>query len=511
MSNFISVDFGMQNLKVCYYDGRKMHRVDLEGNQFSMTKASVNAVYYKENDDGKLLRYFFGAKEAENARKYLDPDYVRYIKRELQKEHYSRTFCRNRYQFDALQIITDIFRQIHKKMEEERFDTHVPTILTVPVLFSEAQKKMLMYCAETAGFSVLEIITEPFAALFSEQFFDECIEENDGEEYVMVFDFGASTLDLCLFQISHSSDDVAIRVISSAGISFGGKDITDLLTDYLMEKYKAISNTLILSNQLDKESLQPTFFDTAEEMKNSLYEDEDTPEIDRSFFGNKIVLKRTNVDSILEKNGIWKKINKLITEMLDATDDLDKDDTGLISKVIMTGGTSKIQYFRDKIHAMFDDAELIGDPEELDTIYCAVSSGAIYYALQKNIEVSNSIPMSFGIDIGNGFECVLNRNSFYNLPGKRKQLSRAKLEKKRWKINVYQTITTIREHSDVNLQEILYAGYIQLDPSHYIENGDICIHFKYTDDGLVASTAYANEIKRFIDENILLSTEVRHG
>lgn len=510
MNNYISVDFGMQNLKVCYYDGRKNHRVDLEGNPLSGSKSSKNAVYYKDNDNGNLLRYFFGAEEAEQARKYLDFDYVCYIKRELQKEHYSRTFCGGKYRFTALQIITDIFRQIHKKMEEERYDTHAPTILTVPVVFSEMQKEMLRSCAEKAGFCVQEIITEPFAALFSEQFFDECIDDIDGEEYVMILDFGASTLDFCLFQIRHLSDDIDIKTLSSAGLSFGGKDITDLLTKFLMEKYKAVSESLIQSNRLDEESLGPTFFEIAEEVKNKLYEDEDTPEVERSFYGSKVVLKRTNVDKILESTGIWKQIHKIITEMLEATDELDADDTDLISKVIMTGGTSKIQYFRDKIQTLFEEAELIGDPEDLDSIYCAVSSGGVNYAIQDCAVVSNSLPMSFGIDIGNGFESVLKRNSFYHIPGKRKQLSRTKLEKNRWKIKVYQTIETVRERSNVQQEGILFAGFIQLDPTRYKQDGDICMQFQYTADGLVASTAYVNELKHYIDENILLSTEVQY-
>ena len=134
----------------------------------------------------------------------------------------------------------------------------------------------------------------------------------------------------------------------------------------------------------------------------------------------------------------------------------------------MTGGTSKIQYFRDRVEALFDEAELICDPENLDSIYCAVSSGAINYAVQESATVSNSLPMTFGIDVGNGFEAVLNRNSFFNVPGKRKQLNRSCLEKNNWRIRVYQTmssVASVREHSDVKQEGFLYAGYIQLDPN----------------------------------------------
>ena len=510
MSNYISIDFGMQNLKVCYYDGRKCHRVDLEGNQQSNSKTSKNAVYYKEDESAKLLSYFFGAQEAETARKYLDPDYVCYIKRELQKERYYRSVCNGKYRFSALQIITCIFRRIYEKMTEARFDMNAPTILTVPVIFSEMQKEMLRCCANKAGFDVHEIITEPFAALFSEQFYDECIDEIDGSEYVLIFDLGASTFDFCLLYVQHESDVIEVKTVSSAGISFGGKDITDALAAYLMKKNEELSVSLLKSGRLDELSLQPAYFELAEDLKNSLYEEEDTAEFSRSFYGNKVLLKTTNVDAILDESRIWSKIESVIRDMLDSTDELDADDTDSISKVIMTGGTSKIQYFRDRVEKLFEEADLICDPENLDSIYCAVSTGAIYYAIQENANISNSLPMSYGIDIGNGFEKVLNRNSFFNVDGKRKQIRIDQLVENNWRIKVYQTISSVREHSDVKQEGILYAGFIQLDPNKYSQDGDICLIFKYTKYGLVASTAYLQDLKQYIDESVLLVTEVQY-
>ena len=46
MTKCIGIDFGMQNLKVCYCDGRKIMNVDLEGNQQSQVVR--NAIYYFE-------------------------------------------------------------------------------------------------------------------------------------------------------------------------------------------------------------------------------------------------------------------------------------------------------------------------------------------------------------------------------------------------------------------------------------------------------------------------------
>lgn len=510
MANFIGIDFGMQNLKVCYFDGRKNNRVDLEGNQQSSSKISKNVVFYTENDELILKKYFFGSEQAEEARKYHNPDYIRYIKRELQKEMYSRTVCSGKYTFSALQIITDIFKQIHLKMQESRFDTSASTILTVPVVFSESQKEMLRYCAESAGFSVSEIITEPFAALFSEEIFDECVDEAEDEEFIIMFDFGASTLDICLIKISKDEEYVlSVETIASTGMSCGGKDITDLISNYLINKYSDVADLEIKSGRLDEESKEVTFFEYAEKMKNDLYEEEDTPETTESFYGSKIILKRTNVDKLIESAKIWDKIVKIISDMFDSTDEFDSDDFSVVSKVVMTGGTSKIQYFRDKIEELFDNAEIIGDLEEDDTIYCAVSSGAVNFAKQNGVIVNNSSSMSYGIELNNGFEIALNRNSIYNVPGKRKYISISWLKDNDWKIKVYQTLDYVREHSNTRNVGILYSGFIQLNKEMYPTEEDVVLQLRYTSQGIVAATASANEIKNIIEE-VNLKSEVNY-
>ena len=512
MANFIGIDFGMQNLKVCYFDGRKNNRVDLEGNQQSSSKVSKNVVFYTENDELILKKYFFSSEEAEEARRYCNPDYIRYIKRELQKETYSLSVCSGKYSFTALQVITDIFKQIYLKMQESRFDINASTILTVPVIFSETQKEMLKYCAESAGFSVSEIITEPFAALFSDEIFDECVDEVEDEDFIIMFDFGASTLDICLIKISKDEEDLLlVETIASTGISYGGKDITDLISNYLIDKYSDVADSEIKSGRLDEESKAATFFEYAEKLKNDLYEEEDTPETIESFYGSKIILKRTIVDKLLESTGIWHNIVKIISDMFESTDEFDSDDFSIVSKVVMTGGTSKIQFFRDKIEEIFEEAEIVGDLEDDDTIYCSVSSGAVNFAKQENIIVKNSSSMNFGIELSNGFEIVLNRNSIYNIPGKRKHISIKWLNDNGWRIKVYQTLNSVREHSNTQNEGILYSGFIQLNKEMYPSKEDVVLQLKFTKKGISATTASAIEVKNIIEEDILLKSEVNYG
>ncbi|MDE5771651.1 MAG: Hsp70 family protein [Ruminococcus sp.] len=501
MEKCIGIDFGMQNLKVCYSDGRKNYKVDLEGKQQSDLKLSPNVVYYYENDEGNLSKEFFASMKAEDARRAGSPDYIRYIKRTLQQEKWSTTVCGGKYTFSTEDIITDIFRQIAFKMEEYRYDMTAPAILTVPVVFSEMQKAKLRYCAEQVGFSVREILTEPFAAVFSDEIRDECLDVDDGEEkYVLVFDFGASTLDLCLLGVSEDT----VCSLASAGINFGGKDISDMIAEDLKQKLSETVSELIEAGRIDDAMADFELFELAERMKNSLYEESETPETDDVFFGEKVVLKQVNIDKMLEKSGIWKKIENLTEEMLESVDEgVEVDD---ITQVVMIGGSSRIEWFREKTEDYFEDAELVGDPEEDDFIYNSVALGAINY-VNEEMEIRNSLSMAIGVNFGKGFEIALNRNTFYSAKGKRKQLSVDYLEKNSWKVRIYQTLNNTRR-AKVTDEGVLYAGFFELDSALY-DTESIYIRLSQTKDGLIMETMQMkNDEYEVIEPCLKLRTEV---
>ncbi len=503
MEKCIGIDFGMQNLKVCYSDGRKNYKVDLEGKQQSDLKLSPNAVYYYEDEerDGELSKAFFASQKAEDARRSGSPDYIRYIKRTLQQENWSRTVCGGKYNFSTEDIITDIFRQIAFKMEEYRYDMSAPAILTVPVVFSEIQKARLRYCAEQAGFSVHEILTEPFAAVFSDEIRDECLDVDDDEEkYVLVFDFGASTIDLCLFGVSEDT----VRSLASSGINFGGKDVSDMISGDFKTKFSGTVSELIEAGRLDDAMADFEIFELAEKMKNSLYEESETPETDEVFFGEKVVLKQVNINKMLEKCGIWEKIETLTEEMLESVDE--GVESGDIAQVVMIGGSSRIEWFREKVGEYFENAELAGDPEEDDFIYNSVALGAINY-LNEEMEIHNSLPMSIGVDVGKGFEVVLNRNTFYSAKGKRKQISIDYLERNGWKIRIYQTLNNVRR-AEITDEGVLYAGFFELDGGLY-SSDSIYIRLSQTKDGLIMETMQMKDNEyETIEPCLELKTEV---
>lgn len=502
MKKCIGIDFGMQNLKACYFDGMKKQKVDLEGIQSSAEKLAPNVIYYYENEDGVLSKSFFSSQKANDARKVADPDYIAYIKRTLQVESWKKNICGGKYFVTTEDVITDIFKQIFFKMNEYRCDMSSPTILTVPVVFSEIQKARLRKCAEKAGFHVQEIITEPFSAIFSDEISDECLDCDDEEKFVVVIDFGASTLDICLVGISEDS----IRSLASTGINFGGKDMSDIISNnYLKPKLANTIKEALDCGRFDDDSINFELFELAERLKIELYDELDTPETGKErFFGEDVILKRVNVEKLLEESGIWKKIKTLLDEMLDSIDEgIDAED---VSQLIMIGGTSKIDWFSEKFEDYFSDAELIGDSEENDFIYHSVAFGAVNY-LNQSLDVQNSMPMAIGVDFGRGFEIVLNRNTFYSTKGKTKEVPLDFLNRNSWKVKIYQTLKN-KHRCKVTDDGILYAGYFQLKKDLYAKD-TIYIRLSQNQKGLFMETMQMKDSAyETIESNISLCTEV---
>lgn len=76
---------------------------------------------------------------------------------------------------------------------------------------------------------------------------------------------------------------------------------------------------------------------------------------------------------------------------------------------------------------------------------------------------------------------------------------------------MYQSLKSVREHSDTHNENILYSGFIQLNKDLYpTEEEDVVLQLKFTKQGIVATTASSVEIKNIIAECILLKSEVNY-
>lgn len=486
---FIGIDFGMKNLKAAYYSGTGSPRcINLSGKQHS--DLTPNIVYYKENENFELKKYFGSSPEVVKALRLEDnTDCIRFIKREICRSGWTKTICGGKYTVTAEDVVSDIFGYIAERVKNEIRKINIPVVLTVPVLFSEIQKNLLCKCAKRAGFSEIEVITEPFAALFSPDIIDN-IKEDNTQKYIIVFDFGCSTLDICLFDISGENQNSEIKLLASSGMNFGGHDITRMIADAIHNRAKAGIEQLRQANASPKH-IDDVLFDAAEELKIQIYDEIDTEDAQTAVSGTVINLTRDETDNIILSSGIKQKIYKLLDDMFEDIDEGVEPDE--ISAVYTVGGTSKISLFSDLLIEYFGVDIDIDYLEDNNYIYNSVCIGAANYpVLRQTINIKNAVPMNVYIDRGKGLEIALRKNMFYSENGRAVSLNKNELEINGWTIPVYQTLKSNKKLSKED-DGVFYAGVFRLTPKEYQKTGKIYMKLSYDNKGLCANTFCADE------------------
>ena len=99
--------------------------------------------------------------------------------------------------------------------------------MTVPAYFDASQKEATKDAAKIAGLQVLRIISEPTAAAMAAG-----IHENNGDQMVVVFDFGGGTFDVSILDISNGTISVEA---TEGNMNLGGRDLDQILVDHCLK------------------------------------------------------------------------------------------------------------------------------------------------------------------------------------------------------------------------------------------------------------------------------------
>src|SRR5699024_8684727 len=102
-------------------------------------------------------------------------------------------------------------------------------VITVPAYFNSTQRESTLSAAKKAGFTVLQIFSEPSAAALSFHF----KLEGETESYSLVYDLGGGTFDVSI--LKRNGRDISI-VCVDGDTSLGGKDFDNIIIDYVCEQ-----------------------------------------------------------------------------------------------------------------------------------------------------------------------------------------------------------------------------------------------------------------------------------
>ncbi len=234
--------------------------------------------------------------------------------------------------------------------------------ITVPVGFEGYRQTLRSILHRIAkGFSV-ELVEEPLAASIGYQIAEK------RDKMVMVVDFGGCTLDVMVLRIN--IDGVHVVAKPDRAKLLGGRDIDRWLAEYLLEK-------------LNMKGKDPSaLMDTAEAIKIALSDHRSVPFV---WEGRTIChITREEFEKVLAKHRFYESVDRAISYVLKKAKKIGVTPS-MIEAVLLTGGSSQIPSFKEKIAYLFPSLQ------ENNAIYdhsplTAVAQGALMYGSRHIID-----------------------------------------------------------------------------------------------------------------------------
>jgi molecular chaperone DnaK (HSP70) len=235
--------------------------------------------------------------------------------------------------------------------------------ITVPVGFGDYRRDMKEILKKTFRGVKAELIDEPLAAAIGYQ----VAEERD--KVIMVIDFGGCTLDVMVLRLNINE----LHVVGKPDRSkiLGGRDIDIWLADYLAEMLGIRGKDIPLQLLIK-----------AEEIKIALSMHNVVP---FEWKGSEICkISRDDFEEILERNDFYRTIDRTISYIFKKIEKIGIKKEK-IESVLLTGGSSQIPSFKEKIGHTFPELR------ERNAIYghsplSAVARGAALYGTKDVVD-----------------------------------------------------------------------------------------------------------------------------
>ena len=479
----VGLDFGACNIKAIYIKNGRQRNIKLNKNQ-SSGAGIPNIIYYDAKQESGEQDIKVGEPAA---MKTDEKNKVTYIKRKLEEKEW-KTYIENLgKEVTAQEVVEGIFNWLQKRIAETLSTDDFDTVITVPVCFSEVQRHIISQAADKAGLHIKAVITESFAAIFSQE--DLC--DEDDEQHILVFDFGGSTLDLSLFHIEKDEDEVEITEEASAGLHYGGIDIDrDIYEQLFKQKYAEEVKEIIASDPRDQQIAEMELLNVVKRIKEDIFADEDEEEVEYNFGAKnhevyEFILTKEEVIAVFDKINLKAKLVTAMDALLEGADEFDKEE---LTKVKVFGGSSSIDYVRNILVDYFGEDIFEDDDWEIDEIYMAIAGGAARYAYLRDEDdeyeytISNCIPFSIGLNRAGEFVKYINRNENYGFETLLSYITIADLQADDYKVDVYQCFKDV-DAVDINDEDIIYMGCVQLNKDLYTAKDAINFKMKMSKDG----------------------------
>jgi molecular chaperone DnaK len=241
----IGIDFGTTASCVSIFEDNhpSVIKIDTEGHSTD-PRIMPSVLYFQEN--GEVLT----GREALEQSMIQPANAVTSIKRVLGIMQHKKSFAGREY--TATEMAAKIIEQLVARTEDALFEmgqykTPKRAIVTVPVEFSDNQRRALLDACQLMGLEIEShsnhgiVIDEAHAAALYYLYKRAELLEDAPAEKLLIFDFGGGTLDCVLVEIEEKNGKILFNTLALSGNSrLGGEDIDWKIVRLLADRAKLL-------------------------------------------------------------------------------------------------------------------------------------------------------------------------------------------------------------------------------------------------------------------------------
>ncbi|XP_013195854.2 heat shock 70 kDa protein 14 [Amyelois transitella] len=280
----------------------------------------------------------------------------------------------------ATKIYAKLFTIASHSMSNE---SDLKLVMAAPLYWSNESRDRLVKCAEIAGFDVLQVISEPAAALLAYN-----VEESAEDINVLIYRLGGSSCDVSIAKVSGGFITVEKNIFRS---DLGGQCITKDLADYIAQEVK------------QKWKLDPQ--ESRRAMQKLLHHADNCKHILSTLSSAHVFIESLmdgvdwsqNISRARFENILSAKLSAYIEPAQTIIDSFE----GKIHKIVLCGGSMKIPKLQSAIGNLLPEAEVLSgiNPDEVIAMGCAREAGMLLDVPEFNLHDLNTEVEFLGKDI----------------------------------------------------------------------------------------------------------------
>ncbi|HNB74173.1 MAG TPA: Hsp70 family protein [Acidobacteriota bacterium] len=342
MKPVYGIDFGTTNCAVVEYNpGRAYHQFVKLGDYDTHPIPSLVSID-KLTQKVECGREIWSEKlERQETGQYL---IVSSVKTALDTDEVWRTPKRS---WTAVEIASQLFRFLCHHSAGQKTKRIDQAVVTIPVGMSAGKRSAIRQAAKTAGLEILTFLSEPTAAFIAHA-------QNLAKyRYVVVFDWGGGTLDICVLQIQSGQ----VSELSATRWDFAGDHIDRKLAEWI---HLECSRQLGVQREFDTLDVleKQTLLNTAEAKKRDLQEAEEvTFQIPYGGKFPKVKLTQKTFESLIQP--VVTEAVSLLFRCVEKAKIAPEE----VGQLIVVGGSSKLELLRQELEERWEFANVIYPPD----------------------------------------------------------------------------------------------------------------------------------------------------